>query len=60
MENDLEPPCCIAANLPPRYFAVTGNSDFVRNVLAGELSFCLSDERNLWYRLNPVRIVVWF
>src|SRR4030095_5658009 len=59
MENQLEAPGRIPANLPARYLAIVSNTYLVRNVLFGELFLGLSYEGNLGDGVNAVGIVRW-
>src|SRR6266702_3680604 len=56
IENQLQAARGVSANLASRNFAEVSHSNFVGNFLVCQLLFRLSDERNLWNRLNSVGI----
>src|SRR5579863_9640464 len=57
MEDELQAAGSVAADLAARDFAIVRHSDFVRNILVGELFLGLADERNLRDRVDPVGII---
>src|SRR6185369_12849836 len=56
VEDQLQPPGGVAANLTSCNFAIIRDSHFVRDVVVGKLLFGLADERYLRNGVDPVRI----